>query len=108
MQGNLCAYAYVLFIEYTENNLPMSHQLVITESPTQEYLIDLISYKLNVPSSYMHPLTSLKEDLDLDPVDLLLLIVELESRFQVYLSPEEVEAIETIQDASFFFQKNAA
>ena len=78
------------------------------ELNSQERIIDIISWIINVPSSQILPYTSLREDLELDTIDLLLLIAELESQFNIYLTPEEVEAIETIQDISFFFQKQAA
>ena len=74
----------------------------------QQRIIDLISWRLNVPVKHIHPYTHLQDDLNLDAIDLLLLIAELESRFNVYLTPEEAEAIETVQDASFFIQKHAA
>lgn len=74
---------------------------------TQKKVIDLISWSLNVPSSHIHPYTRFRDDLHLDAVDLLLLIVELESRFNVFLTPEEVAAIETVQDASFHLQRYA-
>jgi acyl carrier protein len=76
--------------------------------PLQSRIIDLISWRLNVPATHIHPYSRLQEDLHLDAIDLLLLIAELESRFNVYLSKEEVEAIETVQDASFYLQKTAA
>ena len=75
---------------------------------TQNRVIDLISWRLNVPPTHIHPYMHLKDDLHLDAIDLLLLIADLESRLNVYLSPEEAEAIETVQDASFYFQKYAA
>lgn len=75
----------------------------------QDRLIELISWRLNVPVSNIHPYSRLREDLHLDTVDSLLLIAELESRFNVYLSSEEYESIETVQDASrFFLSKHAA
>ena len=75
---------------------------------TQNKVIDLISWKLRMPSSKIYPYTSLRDDLLLDPVDLMLLIAEIESSFNVYLSKEEVEAIETVEDASFLIKKHAA
>lgn len=80
----------------------------MTEYNSQERIIDLISWIVNVPSAYIHPYTLLKDDLELDPIDMLLLIAELESQFNIYLTPEEVETIETVQDISFIFQKQAA
>lgn len=86
----------------------MMTQLMMPNSNTQNRVIDLISWKLNLPPNHIHPYTHLKDDLHLDAIDLLLLIADLESRLNVYLSPEEAAAIETVQDASFYFQKYAA
>lgn len=88
----------------------MTNQVAVKKvhPATQERVIDLISWRLNIPSSQIHPYTHLKDDLYLDAIDILLLIIELESRFNVFLTPEEVEAIETVQDASFIFQQSAA
>lgn len=72
---------------------------------TQDRLISLISWKLNVPTSRIYPHTKLKDDLQLDPIDLLLLIADIEHSFNVFLTPEEADAIETIEDANFYIQK---
>jgi len=85
-----------------------NHILVETAPPmvsTEERIIDLISWRLNVPISRINPYTRLGDDLLLDAVDRLLLIAEMESRFNIYLSPEEVDTIDTIHDASSLFQK---
>lgn len=75
---------------------------------TQDAIIDLISWSLNIPSARIYPYSNLIDDLRLDPLDKMLLIIELENRLNIYLSPEEAESIETVQDASFFFQQRAA
>lgn len=82
--------------------------ITTTYPATQDRIIDLISWRLNVPTHLIFPNTSLGEDLNLDAFDRQMLIVEMESRLNIYLSPEEVEAIETVKDASFFFQKHVA
>lgn len=74
----------------------------------QEHIINLISWKFNVPSTNIHPHTRLQDDLNLDTFDLVLLIAEIESRFNSYLTKEEVEAIATVRDVSFYLQKHAA
>lgn len=87
----------------------MNNQIVQTpEADSQERMIDFISWIVHVPSSKIHPYTRFRDDLNLDAVDLLLLIAELENQFQVYLSPEQVEAIDTVQDINFFFRRQAA
>lgn len=74
---------------------------------TQDAIIDMISWSLNIPSARIFPYTSLIDDLHLDPIDRMLLIIELENRLKIYLSPEEAESIDTVQDASFCFQQRA-
>ena len=75
---------------------------------TQERVITLISGMLKVPPYKINPYTSLRDDLHLDAVDLLLLIAALENNFKVYLTAEEADAIDTIEDASTFMQRKAA
>lgn len=80
---------------------------VLNERDTQSRLIELVSRNLKVPTSIIYPYTRLKDDLNLDQVDFLLLIAELERSFNVFLSPEEAEAIETIEDAKLMIEKYA-
>lgn len=87
----------------------MTEQVVkMAKADPQERIMDIISWIMHIPASHIHPYTQLQDDLDLDTIDLLLLIAELESQFNVYLTPEEVESIETIQDLSFLFQRQVA
>ena len=82
--------------------------MVAQKATTQDTVINLISWKLNVPSSRINPYTHLEDDLHLDAFDLMLLIADLESGFGIYLSPEEANSIKMVQDVSFLFQKYAA
>jgi len=75
---------------------------------TQDKIIDFVSWQLNLPPSCIFPSSNLTADLNLDPFDKMLLIAELESRLNVFLTPEEAANIETIQDVSYFFQQHAA
>lgn len=81
-------------------------QLLNTSLNTQENIIHFISLRLKISRTFIHPYTNLKDDLNLDTIDMLLLIAELESKFNVYLSSEEAEAIETVEDASFYFKSS--
>lgn len=74
----------------------------------QKQIIDLISWRLHVPAQFIYPDTHFTYDLNLDAFDRMMLIAELENHFAVYLSTEEVDAIETVKDASFFLQRKAA
>ncbi len=76
---------------------------------TEDQVIEVISWMLNTPPSHIHPYSSLQDDLYLDGIDTLLLIAKLESCFDVYLTPEEAESIETIRDmVSYFLKRQAA
>ncbi len=87
----------------------MTNQVVLKpDGITQQRIIDLISWSLHIPSSRIYPYTHFRDDLCLDNIDHMLLIVALEQQLDVYLSPEEVDSIETVEDARVFFQKSAA
>lgn len=90
----------------------MTNQITVelpnTTHTIQNRVIDLISWRLNMPVDNIHPYSRLQEDLYLDAVDLMLLIAELESRFNAYLSAEEYESIETVEDATNYLMKYAA
>lgn len=74
----------------------------------QDRVIGHISWSLNVPASQIFPYTHFRDDLQMDALDILLLIADLETRLNLYLTPEEVDVIETVQDASHLFAKHAA
>lgn len=65
---------------------------------SMSHLIHLISDLSNVPGKNICPTTSLKNDLNLDSMDTMLLIVKLEHWFNVVFSEEEVERVETVKD----------
>ncbi|KAA3620870.1 MAG: acyl carrier protein [Bacteroidetes bacterium] len=68
------------------------------KSLTEDKLIEFVSWELDVPAEEIFPSSSLVSDLNLDDQDKMLLIAELENRMDVYLTPEEAEKAETIQD----------
>ena len=84
----------------------MVHQIE-NKTETQAKIAIMLSLLLKVPASNIHPYTHFMDDLHLDDVDRLLLIVELERLFNVFLSTEEVETIETVEDASMLMYKYA-
>jgi len=75
------------------------------ETNMQTKIIDLISWIADVPVSSICPTTNIKEDLSLDSIDFMLLIVKLEKSFDISLSSEEVEGIETVKDASDYIRR---
>ncbi|MEL6924652.1 MAG: phosphopantetheine-binding protein [Bacteroidota bacterium] len=66
---------------------------------TEQIIISRLSWITQTPPSRMHRHTHFKNDLHFDSIDTMMLIVDLESWFQVTLSTQEVETIETIHDA---------
>ena len=79
-----------------------------TDPKTEDRVIEVISFTLNIPSSQIYPYTHFRDDLLLDAVDVLLLIAKRESRFHVYLTSEEAESIETVSDAANIFIRHPA
>lgn len=75
---------------------------------SQDKIIDFVSWELHVKSTNIFPSSSLSNDLNLDPQDKMLLIAALENRLDVYLTPDEAETVETIQDLSQFFNAHAS
>ncbi len=66
---------------------------------TQERIIHLVSWLADVPYQNISLSTHIRDDLNVDSIDFMLLVVRLERFFQVSLSTEEVESIETVKDA---------
>ena len=67
---------------------------------TQQRVIAMLSWLANVPTSRLCPTTNIKDDLNLDSIDVMMFIVQLEKWFNVVLPTEEVESIETVKDAA--------
>jgi acyl carrier protein len=76
----------------------------INSSPIENQVIEMLSWQLHVDVSSIRPYTRFRDDLMMDAVDINLLIADLESRLNVYLSAEEIECIETIADAGRYFR----
>jgi acyl carrier protein len=83
-----------------------SHRQMInyhTPTKSQESIYHSISHALNISPQRIYPGTHLRDNLNLDAVDTTLLIATLESRFDTYLSPEQVATIETVDDIARCF-----
>lgn len=83
----------------------VKHHVPTTPLALEDRILHTISESLNVPFSRLNAFTHFSDDLNLDPVDLTLLIAELENSLNLYLSPEEVAGIKTIGDASRCFRE---
>lgn len=74
---------------------------------TQQQIKNMISWVANVPPTQICPSTSLREDLNLDSIDFMLLIIKLEKWFNVFLTNEEIDDIETVKDISEYITQRA-
>ena len=64
----------------------------------QERIINILSWATQVPVSQICPTTSFKDDLQLDEIDFITFILRIEKSFNIALTREEVENIETLKD----------
>ncbi len=71
----------------------------------QEKIIIMASWVANIPPSQICETTHFSDDLGLDSIDIMTLILQLEKWFNVMLTKEEADAIETVKDASDCFSK---
>ncbi len=74
----------------------------------EEKMKEILAWLLRIETHNIHPLTSLRDDLLLDELDLELLISTLELHLGVYLNDEEASAIDTVQDLTFNLRRAAA
>ena len=70
----------------------------------QQRVISMTSWVANVPPSQICLSTAIQEDLNLDSIDYMLLIVKLEKWFNVILTIEQVEQIETVKDITDYIK----
>jgi acyl carrier protein len=76
-----------------------------TPTKNQENVFRSISQALNIAPQRLYRGTHLRDNLHLHAVDTTLLIATLESRFNVFLSPEQVATIETVDDIARCFSR---
>ena len=64
-----------------------------------EKIISIISEQFNIPEVEISMETSFRKDLDADSIDLVELIMSLEDEFDLEVEDEDVEDINTVEDA---------
>lgn len=70
----------------------------------ENQIINTISWTLNVAPQRLQSYTHFVDDLHLDDIDMVLLIASLESQLDIYLTSEEVAAVETMGDLNKCFK----
>ena len=69
-----------------------------TKEAILDTLTDMLSALLDMPKTNFAPDTMLFEDLPLDSLQLYELVVDLETRYDIHISDEAIEMVQTIGD----------
>jgi acyl carrier protein len=75
-------------------------------SDAQQRLRKLIAEQLSVDEEEVVPEASFIEDLNADSLDLVELIMTLEEEFNIKISDEDAEKIQTVQDAADYLAEH--
>ncbi len=75
-------------------------------SDAQQRLRKIIAEQLSVDEEDVVPEASFIEDLNADSLDLVELIMTLEEEFNIKISDEDAEKIQTVQDAMDYIQEH--
>ncbi len=73
---------------------------------TQDKLKKIVSEQLSVDLEDVVPEASFIEDLNADSLDLVELIMTMEEEFNIKISDEDSEKIQTVQDAIDYLQEH--
>ncbi|HEX2987363.1 MAG TPA: acyl carrier protein [Chloroflexota bacterium] len=76
------------------------------DAQTQEKLKKIVSEQLSVDLEEVVPEASFIEDLNADSLDLVELIMTMEEEFNIKISDEDAEKIQTVQDALDYLQEH--
>ena len=66
---------------------------------TTKKIINIISKQFNIPAEDIEMETSFRENLNADSLDLVELVMALEDEFGIEIDDDDVENIETVEDA---------
>jgi acyl carrier protein len=79
---------------------------VTLDVQTQDKLKKIVSEQLSVDLEDVVPEASFIEDLNADSLDLVELIMTMEEEFNIKISDEDSEKIQTVQDAIDYLQEH--
>ena len=79
---------------------------VSLDSQVQARLKKIVAEQLSVDEEDVVPDASFIEDLNADSLDLVELIMTLEEEFNIKISDEDAEKIQTVQDAMDYLQEH--
>ena len=72
----------------------------------QEKVIEIIANQLSVPKEKVVPQASFQDDLGADSLDLVELTMAMEEEFNVEISDEDAEKLQTVQDVLDYVKKH--
>tara|TARA_B100000902_G_scaffold34893_1_gene41901 strand:- start:18810 stop:19040 length:231 start_codon:yes stop_codon:yes gene_type:complete len=64
----------------------------------QEKVINLISEELRIPKEKIIPTANVFDDLNFDSLDSVQVVLELEQKFDIETTDDEIDGIKTVQD----------
>lgn len=74
--------------------------------PVEEKVKKIVAEKLSVEPDEVIPEASFVDDLGADSLDLVELIMAMEEEFDIEISDEEAEKLQTVQDAIKYIKKH--
>ena len=74
---------------------------------TEERVKQIVAEQLGVDDAQVTPEASFMDDLGADSLDTVELVMALEEEFDIEISDEDAEKIQTVQDAVNYINENA-
>jgi len=78
----------------------------VEQEKVESRLKEIVAEQLGISEDEIVPEASFIEDLGADSLDIVELIMALEEEFDIEISDEEAEKIQTVQDAINFIMEN--
>ncbi|RYL92923.1 acyl carrier protein [Sporolactobacillus sp. Y61] len=80
----------------------------MAENDVLERVKKIVVDRLGVDEADVKPEASFKEDLDADSLDIVELVMELEDEFNLEISDEDAEKIQTVGDVVNYIQSHVS